>query len=319
MASSRRHPTTATRTRSPPPLPLIPTNELLGDALRRGYAVGYFESWSLESLQGVVEAAEATESPIMVGFNGEFLSHAGRHAQERLSWYAALGKAAAESAAVPCALVFNECAQDVWIREAIELGFGQVMLDDPEAPQSEYARRTKELATYAHARGVAIEAEMGHLPSGAEGSTDAGGSASTDPDHAAEFVRDTGVDILAISVGNVHILLDGARGLDLARLAAIHERVQIPLDLHGGTGIELDDLKEAIGLGVAKVCYGTYVKQRYLEAVRAALGSDQENPHLLLGFGAEEDVMVAGRHAVRDAVLERIEYLGCCGKAGQHG
>ena len=163
MASSRRHPTTATRTRSPPPLPLIPTNELLGDALRRGYAVGYFESWSLESLQGVVEAAEATESPIMVGFNGEFLSHAGRHAPERLSWYAALGRAAAESAAVPCALVFNECAQDAWIRKAIELGFGQVMLDDPEAPQREYLRRIKELAAYAHSRGAAIEAEMGHF------------------------------------------------------------------------------------------------------------------------------------------------------------
>ena len=300
-------------------MPLISANKLLGDALRRGYAVGYFESWNLESLQGVIEAAEVTESPTMVGFNGEFLSHAGRNAQERLSWYAALGKAAAESAAVPCALVFNECAQDSWIRNAIELGFGQVMLEDPEVPQSDYVRRVKELAAYAHSRGVAVEAEAGHLPSGADGSIDTGGSATTDPDHAIDFVKETGVDILSISVGNVHILLDGSRGLDLTRLAAIHERVEIPLDLHGGTGIELNDLKEAIALGVAKVCYGTYVKQRYLAAVRAALGRDQENPHRLLGFGAEEDVMVAGRHAVRDAVLERIEYLGCCGKARRHG
>ena len=91
--------------------------------------------------------------------------------------------------------------------------------------------------------------------------------------------------------------------------------MDIPLDLHGGTGIEGDDLKRAISLGVAKVCYGTYVKQRYLAAVRARLASDQVNPHLLLGFGGSEDVMVAGRLAVRDAVLERIELLGCCRRA----
>jgi fructose/tagatose bisphosphate aldolase len=74
-------------------------------------------------------------------------------------------------------------------------------------------------------------------------------------------------------------------------------------------------LREAIGLGVAKVNYGTYLKQRYLRAVRAALASDEVNPHELLGIGGAADVMVAGRLAVRDAVLERIEDLGCCGRA----
>jgi fructose/tagatose bisphosphate aldolase len=125
-------------------------------------------------------------------------------------------------------------------------------------------------------------------------------------------VRETGIDILAVSVGNVHVLLEGRKELDLERLAAIGSRVKIPLDLHGGTGIGGDDLKKAISLGVAKVCYGTYVKQRYLKAVRAALANDEVNPHLMLGFGRDEDVMVAGRQAVRDAVLERIELLGCC-------
>ena len=300
-------------------MPLISVNELLGDALAGGYAVGYFESWNLESLQGVIDAAEATDSPIMVGFNGEFLSHAGRRAHERLSWYAALGRAAAETAAVPCSLVFNECAQDEWIRDAIELGFGQVMLDDPEVPRNEYVARVKELTAFAHSHGVALEAETGHLPSGAEGGIDTLGSSATDPQQAADFVLETRVDILSISVGNIHVLLDGSQGLDLERLAAIREKVKIPLDLHGGTGIALGDLKDGITLGVAKVCYGTYVKQRYLKAVRGALGSAQENPHLLLGYGADEDVMVAGRQAVRDAVLERIDFLGCCGKARLYG
>jgi len=296
-------------------MPLRPAIDLLQDALTNGYAVGYFESWNLESLQGVVDAAEATRSPIIIGFNGEFLSHSERLADERLTWYAALGRAAAESATVPCAVIFNECARDDWIRHAVTCGFSQVMLDDPAAPRDEYIERLRELAEDAHAHGVAIEAEAGQLPTGTAGEIDRSGSSMTDPDLAARIVRETGIDILAVSVGNVHGLLDGQQGLDLDHLAAVRAQVDVPLDLHGGTGISDDSLRQATALGVAKVCYGTYVKQRYLAAVRAALASDDANPHHLLGYGGSEDVMVASRHAVRDAVLERIELLGCCGRA----
>jgi fructose/tagatose bisphosphate aldolase len=103
--------------------------------------------------------------------------------------------------------------------------------------------------------------------------------------------------------------------LNLEHLAAIHERVLIPLVLHGGTGIAAESLREAVRLGVAKVNYGTYLKQAYLASLRLALGTNQENPHELLGIGDREDVMVAVRIAVRDAVLERITTLGCCGMA----
>jgi ketose-bisphosphate aldolase len=296
-------------------MPLKPAMELLQDALANGYAVGYFESWNLESLQGVIDAAETTRSPVMIGFNGEFLSHSGRLVEERLTWYGALGRAAAASASVPCALIFNECAQDDWIEQAVTSGFSQVMLDDPAAPRTEYLRRLKDLVTYAHARGVAVEAEAGQLPRGAAGGVEKAGSNLTDPDRAARMVRETGIDLLAVSVGNVHVLLDGEQSLDLDRLAAIRARVNVPLDLHGGTGIGAADLRRAVSLGVAKVCYGTYVKRRYLTAVRAVLANDETNPHRVLGYGSNEDVMVAGRLAVRDAVLERIGFLGCCGRA----
>jgi len=85
--------------------------------------------------------------------------------------------------------------------------------------------------------------------------------------------------------------------------------------LHGGTGIEADSLREAIQLGVVKVNYGTYLKQRYLFAIRKALTHQNGNPHELLGIGGQSDVMNVGRAAVRDAVLERIGLLGCCGRA----
>ena len=165
--------------------------EAIGPMMRRAvdgkYAVGYFESWNLESLQGVIDAAEETRSPIIIGFNGDFLSRSTREAAERLAWYAALGRAAAESASVPCGLIFNECPRDDWVRAAIEAGFNLVMLADPEAPADELTRRVADLARLAHARGIAIEAELGELPCGASGGPPHGGSA-TDPEAAAAFV-----------------------------------------------------------------------------------------------------------------------------------
>jgi len=294
-------------------MPLEPVGDLVRKAQAQGYALGYFESWNLESLQGVIDAAEATRSPVLIGFNGEFLSGRERLAEERLEWYAALGRAAAASAQVPCGLVFNECGRDDWIRRAVDAGFGQVMLDDPAASRVDLVRRVAAVTTYAHQHGAASEAEVGELPFG-EGERY---GEMTDPDEAAVLVEKTGIDILGVSVGNVHVLTEGSRGLDLARLEAVRRCVAVPFDLHGGAGIDADSLQAAIELGVAKVAYGTYVKQRYLAAVRRVLteGEGNANPHVLLGMGGPEDVLVAGRMAVRDAVLERIHLLGCAGRA----
>jgi fructose/tagatose bisphosphate aldolase len=283
-------------------------------AVREKYALGYFESWSIDSLQGVVDAAEEARCPIILGFNGAFLSGE-RQAGERLALYAAVGRAAAESSTVPCGLIFNECPRDDWVKSAVELGFNLVMLADPAAGQSELATRVAEITAFAHARGVAVEGEVGELPNAGEaGAHSTRGGSRTDPQLAAQFVASTGVDLLAVSVGNVHIKTIGQEALDLALLKKIHDRVPVPLVLHGGTGISPGSLRRAIALGVAKVNFGTYLKQRYLAAVRAAIGRDCRDPHCLFGMGGGEDVLMAGRLAVRDAVLERIDLLGCRGK-----
>lgn len=294
-------------------MPLTPISDLVRDARQRHYALGYFESWNFESLQGVLDAAEATRSPIIIGFNGEFLSHPDRKLPERLQCYAGLGKAAAASTTVPCGFIFNECPDDDWVRRAVLAGFNLVMPADPTASYENYSRRVAALAEYAHCHGVAVEAEIGHLPSGV--SETRNDSQATDPELAARFVQETGVDLLAVSVGNVHILIKGEQDLDLERLSQICLHVATPLVLHGGTGISGASLREAIAMGVAKVNYGTYLKQRYLTAMRDSLAAEIDNPHEQFGLGGDRDVMVAGRIAVRDAVLERIELLGCCGKA----
>lgn len=295
-------------------MPLVDARNLMADARAAGYAVGYFESFNLESLQGVVDAAEQVRAPVVLGFNGHFLSRPERVADERLRWYGALGRAAAASASVPCALIFNECPDDDWVRRAPDAGFNLVMPDDPEAPYDDLVARVADLTRFVHGRGAAVEAAIGELASGATGAVGEG-AVPTDPEVAARFVDATGIDMLGVSVGNVHVMVEGRRGLDLDRLESVAQRVSLPLVLHGGTGISADALRAAVDMGVAKVNYGTYIKQRYLGAVRAALGSDERDPHRLLGMGGAEDVLVVGRAAVRAAVLERIETLGCCGRA----
>ncbi len=293
---------------------LQPIDQMIRAARDGRYAVGYFESWNLESLQGVVDAAEETRSPVIIGFNGDFLARTARCAKDRLAIYAAMGRAAADAASVPCGLIFNECPNDEWVRRAARSGFNLVMLADPNAPHEQYTRRVARLVRDLRGSGVAVESEIGELPCGASGSVGSGG-ATTDPVCAARFVRETGTDLLAVSVGNVHIMVSGEQSLDLERLELIRREVDAPLVLHGGSGIKADSLRHAIERGVVKVNYGTYLKQRYLTAVRKSLGGEAANPHELLGIGGNDDVMVAGRLAVRNAVLERIELLGCCGRA----
>ncbi len=288
---------------------MVPIDTMLDHARLFRYAVGYFESWNLESLQGVIDAAEAARSPVILGFNGDFLSRL-RRAEERVAIYAALGLAAARTASVPCGLIWNECPIDDRVHEAIDHGFNLVMLADPEASLEDLTQRTQRIVAHAHARGVAVEGEVGALPMDAGGVLAEHPGQPTDPESAARFVEDTGIDLLAVSVGNVHIQLGAQSGLDLDRLEAIRRRVSVPLVLHGGTGITREALKEAISRGVAKVNFGTYLKQRYLAAVRPALNADLADPHQLLGMGGPEDVMIAGRIAVKEAVLERIDWLG---------
>jgi len=194
-------------------MPLRPVTELFTSAHTGGYALGYFESWNLESLQGVIDAAELTRSPIIIGFNGEFLTRPGRLSEERIGWYGTLGRAAAESACVPCGLIFNECPSDSAVKEAVKAGFNLVMLADHEASFEDYLRRVSKLVQFAHKYRVAVEAEIGELPSGSTGEVNTSHSTLTDPELAARFVEATNVDLLSVSAGNIHVLVNDQQEL----------------------------------------------------------------------------------------------------------
>jgi len=289
-------------------------NELLAGAQAGGYAVCYCESWNLESLQAVIEAAEELRSPVVAGFNGGFLMCSQRPRPERLVFYGCLA-AAVRASSVPIAYLLNESDDLAQIQEGIRAGFNSVMVENDRLGPKEYQQRVKEVVEMAHANHVSVEAQVGHLPNGWDISNGCG--EVTDSGRARAFVQDTGIDALGVSIGNVHVLTRGKAKINLESLKKIHDAVDIPLVVHGGTGFPAEYAGEAIALGVAKFNFGTNLKQAYLAAVRKALGAYAEpmNPHHFLGMGGESDIMDAGRHAVKEKVKELILAYGYAGRS----
>ncbi len=288
-------------------MPLAPLSRLLAQARERRSALTYCESWNLESLQAVIEAGEECRTPVIAGFNGGFLRHHGRRAPEDLSWYASF-RTALDRACIPVAFLLNESDDLDQMRDAIELGFNAVMPDNEGFAAEDYVAIIRKVVAFAHPRDVWVEAQLGVLPSG---SGSGGAGCVTDPEAAARFVDETGIDALAVSVGNVHILTEGKARLNLEALAAVANRVEVPLVLHGGTGIIDTDLKEAVRIGVAKVNFGTGLKQAYLAAVRDAVEryTPPMSPHSYLGKGGPKDILTTGREAVKAEAKRLITLL----------
>ena len=233
--------------------------------------------------------------------------------RKNMVYYACFRKAL-EMAKIPVAFILNESDDLGQIRTAIELGFNAVMPENEGLEVEEYRDLVKEVVRLAKPRGVWVEAQIGLLPAGHANHN--GSGRITDPDLAAEFVEDTKVDALAISIGNVHILTQGKAAVDVEAVRRIREKVSVPLVAHGGTSLTAESLREIIAMGVAKVNFGTILKQAYLEAVRESLGKYHSplSPHEFLGKGGPEDIMMAGREAVKREVMRLIEICGAKGR-----
>jgi ketose-bisphosphate aldolase len=294
-------------------MPLVSMNELLAGAKTGGYAVCYCESWNLESLQAVIEAAEELRSPVVAGFNGGFLMHADRPRPERLVYYSSLA-AAVRASSAPIAFLLNETDDLAQIQEGLHAGFNSVMVENASLGPTQYRQLVKEVVGMAHGNDVSVEAQIEHLPNGWDIRN--GGGEVTHPARARAFVEETGIDALGVAIGNVHVLTQGKAKINLDSLEEIHRTVDIPLVIHGGTGFPAELAGEVIALGVAKFNFGTNLKQAYLAAVREALGAYAEpmNPHHFLGMGGDRDIMRAGRDAVKQKVKELILAYGYAGR-----
>ena len=290
---------------------LAPMPELLAHARADGYAVGYFEAWDGYSLEAVAAAAEAERAPVILGF-GCMLIDQGWLDRGGIEQLGCIGRRVAEACSVPVSLLLNEAHTLEHALRGIDAGFNAVMLCDSDV------ELTTRLVEAAHARGVAVEAELGHLPDGGEdGRVDSSDATLTDPGEAATFVARTGVDSLAVSFGNIHTLEGAQASVDLDRLAAVRARVSVPLVAHGGTSFPAVAVPGAIERGIAKFNVGTALKRTYLESLRKAVVGVGEaaSPHDLIGSHSGRDLLAAGTTGMTAVVRGLISRYGGSGRS----
>ena len=298
---------------------LVSFNDMMAEAEQGQYAVGYFECWNLESLFAVADAAEATRSPVILGFSGISLPNPRRVVKDRLSPYAALGLETCRAISTPACLLFNESADMDWVLKAIDLDFSLVMFTGDDLDYETLVERVRQVVAVAHRAGIAVEGELSSVPglSGELSSAPADRNL-TAPIEAREFVEQTGVDVLAVNVGQAHLHGREKVHLNMARLDELRQALPVPLVLHGSTSVAREDVAEAIKRGIRKINVGSSLKAAYMEETRRACqGVGQHyNPYQVVGSGLAEDVLVAGRLGVQRVVEDLMRLFGSAGKAG---
>ncbi|MCC7355597.1 MAG: class II fructose-bisphosphate aldolase [Anaerolineae bacterium] len=298
-------------------MPLVTYSDILRAARAGGYAVGYFESWDSYSLEAVVEAAEEECSGVIIGF-GCSMGNPVWFANGGLEELATLGRLAVKRMSVPVAFILNEAQTFDQIISGLAYGFNVVMLDSAHLPLAEHTYQTCQVVAAARAAGAHVEAELGHLPDASNSPLAHGVAAAlTDPAEAAVFVAQTGVDALAASVGNMHLLENGEATIDLDLLRRIGDAVNVPLVIHGGSGFPARDVPAAIASGVAKFNVGTSLKRAFLNGVLAgARGlTSASNPHAALGSHLDGDLLLLGKEKMKEKVISLMRLYGSAGKA----
>ncbi len=227
---------------------LVTMNELLVEARASGYAVAAFEFWSMDSAWAAVQAAKTAGMPVILQAGPFEIDYAGFKA------LTAFAEMAAEEAGVRVALHLDHGDTLEMAQAAIDAGFTSVMIDASHESYEDNIRVTQKVVEIARPRGVTVESELGKLAGSEAGMTvSEEEAAQTDPDQAAEYVRETGIDALAVAIGNAHGFYKFEPKINTERLAKIAERVLIPLVLHGGSGTPDAIISETIGLGIAKI------------------------------------------------------------------
>jgi ketose-bisphosphate aldolase len=296
-------------------MPLIPLQRLLGTARSDGYAVGYFEAWDACSLEAVLTAAEEESAPVILGFgammaDGKWLDRGG------IEVLGAIGRSYAARSSVDVALLFNEAHTLDQAKRGIDAGFNAVMIDTHSWPTDDAIVAVRELCRVAHQSGAAVEGELGSPAEATASGIDHSHASLTDPDEAARFVAETGVDCLAVSVGNVHIMMNKEASIDMERLESIHEHVDVPLVIHGGTSFPPSAVAPAVALGVAKFNVGTVLKHEFWVGLESSVRSVGANPdvHRLLGSHKESDVMAVAQQRMTTKVRSLIRQYGGSGR-----
>ena len=278
---------------------LVNTKKMLEDAKKNKYAVGAFNVHNLETLKAVAKAAYEMRSPLILQTTPGTIKHAGE------DYIAAMAKVASEKYDIPIALHLDHGNSFDLVVKCIRAGYTSVMIDGSELSYEQNVELTKKVVEVAHAVGVTVEAELGSIV-GVEDDmyVKEDKSAFTDPEMAADFVEKTGVDSLAIAIGTAHGMYKGEVKLDFERLKEIASLVDIPLVLHGASGVPDELVKKAIALGICKLNIATELKIPFANAIKEVFKNnpDESDPRKFLA---------PGEKAIEEVVKEKIKLFGC--------
>lgn len=247
-------------------MPLVTLKDVLQPALSGGYAVGGLVTLGWEDMRAYVAAAEALNCPVILQAGPGCRAHTPLPVLGKMFRHLAEGSSVPVVAHLDHGYTFDEC------KEALDSGFTSLMYDGSRKPLSQNIDETARIAEMAHAAGISCEGEIGFV-----GYADGETSAGTDPEEAAVFARDSGVDAMAISVGNVHLQQDKEGGLDMARIRAIEAMTSVPLVIHGGSGVPVDQRRDlALNSKVCKFNIGTELRMTFGAALRKAVNADSD-------------------------------------------
>lgn len=282
---------------------LVTGKEILVDAREKGYAVGAFNVNNMEIVQAIVEAAEETNSPVILQASQGGLKYAG------VEYIAALGKLAGRNAKVPVALHLDHGTDFEQIMLCIRHGFTSVMIDASKYPLEENIAYTKKVVEVAHAVGVTVEAELGKIGGTEDDITvDERDATFTNPDEAERFVRETGVDYLAIAVGTAHGVYKGVPKIQYDIIKEIRSRVDVPLVLHGSSGVPEEAIKKAVPLGISKINIDTDLRIKFAEGVKNFVN---ENPDEI----DPRKLIAPAKAAMKEKIIEKMHMFGSVNKA----
>ncbi len=226
-------------------MPLVKLDDVLKKAQAGGYAVGAYNFMNMEMIYGIIDAAEETQTPVIIQF---------AQVLDRVIGIDRIGSTlikAAEKASVPV-VVHLDHGQDLdMVKRCVDMGFTGIMIDASSKPFEENVEITSQVTEYCKQFGIPVEAELGHVGEGKEYDLD--NYMYTDPDNAAEFVERTGIDALAVAIGNAHGAYKSEPKINFDVLAAVRKNVSVPLVLHGASGIGDEDIRRAIKGGITKI------------------------------------------------------------------
>lgn len=281
---------------------LISSKEMLKKAQRHGYAVPAFNVHNLETVQVIAETAAEMASPVIMAGTPSTFTYAG------LEYLVSICQEAARRHNLPLALHLDHHETIDDISHKLQAGVRSVMIDGSHFAFAENIALVSQVTALSHRYDASVEAELGRLGGQEDDlNVDEKDSFFTDPDAALTFVRQTGIDSLAVAIGSAHGLYHGEPKLDFERLALIQKQVDIPLVLHGASGIPEEMIKRAIGLGICKVNVATELKIAFADAIKAYLAEhpDANDPRKYI---------TPGKAAMKKVVEEKIRI---CGSAGQ--